>query len=754
MLNTTLLAALSLLSQPVHPPVSAMKATSATKASSGSAHAASQQVSRALGSSVANPRPQFAQGYRPLDRDEFATLKSGVAAASIVVDLPMYGCVTIHVTKARLVSDDFEFETARVVKGRTVSSDAALVLPNAYEGRIEGVTDGAVYLGFGTEGAHGLVAGRITIGHDTWWLSSGSDAARRAGLPAMIAHETALAGQPLDGLTCMTASLKDGGAIGPPPAEGGIAGGESCREFRIAVDTDTEFTMTAHAGNTVAAGQYALIIMGAASQVYNNDIDARLPVSYLRLWTDTDPWNQTDMGAQLGEYRDYWQANMSAVSRDIGHNLNGRGLGGGVAWVGVACMWQDWAYGLSSGIGYGFPYPLVDHDHGNWEPFVVTHEIGHAFGAPHSHDHTPPADGCGLGDCSGAWDGTIMSYCHGCAGGMSNISLRFHEYSINSMYAHIWQTTCYDMGAHAADDAVSTIQDSPALASPLDNDAFVNCSAVTLVSFDTVSVHDGAITDLGGASPQLRYMPAPHFSGVDSFTYTIMDDFGATSTATVYVTVAPIHDQLFLLNPQMGVTASWFAFATEPLLLPDFSTLSSYGGDVLANIEIASTDGNFSTSGRSDWVGAAFDGFVRVPTTGVWTFSNESDDGSNLSIDGQLVLMNDGLHGMWDRSGQIALEAGYHRIRVEFFENGGGAGDIARWEGPGVAREVIPASAFRQNGFTMEIDLDGDGSVAAADLALLLAQWGPVATGEPADFDRNGSVGASDLSLLLSLWGQ
>lgn len=47
-------------------------------------------------------------------------------------------------------------------------------------------------------------------------------------------------------------------------------------------------------------------------------------------------------------------------------------------------------------------------------------------------------------------------------------------------------------------------------------------------------------------------------------------------------------------------------------------------------------------------------------------------------------------------------------------------------------------------------DLDCDGSVAAADLSLLLASWG---TNGPADLDGDGTVGAADLSLLLASWG-
>ncbi len=54
-------------------------------------------------------------------------------------------------------------------------------------------------------------------------------------------------------------------------------------------------------------------------------------------------------------------------------------------------------------------------------------------------------------------------------------------------------------------------------------------------------------------------------------------------------------------------------------------------------------------------------------------------------------------------------------------------------------------------------DLNGDGSVGAADLLALLAAWGPCPDPPaecPADFDDSGSVGANDLLALLANWGQ
>ncbi|MCH8912914.1 MAG: hypothetical protein IIA33_05030 [Planctomycetes bacterium] len=52
-------------------------------------------------------------------------------------------------------------------------------------------------------------------------------------------------------------------------------------------------------------------------------------------------------------------------------------------------------------------------------------------------------------------------------------------------------------------------------------------------------------------------------------------------------------------------------------------------------------------------------------------------------------------------------------------------------------------------------DLDVDGDVDAADLAILLGSWGPCPDPNdcPADFDGDGDVDAFDLALLLGTWG-
>ena len=53
---------------------------------------------------------------------------------------------------------------------------------------------------------------------------------------------------------------------------------------------------------------------------------------------------------------------------------------------------------------------------------------------------------------------------------------------------------------------------------------------------------------------------------------------------------------------------------------------------------------------------------------------------------------------------------------------------------------------------TCPADLNGDGSVGAADLLILAGAMG-TDPGGPPDFDGNGTVDVADFLLLLSSWG-
>ncbi len=558
------------------------------------------------------------------------------------------------------------------------------------------------------------------------------------------------------------------------PGDEGIAQGGSplvqpCRQLRIAVETDGEFYQR-FAGSpspSAAASAYVATLFAGIREIYQTDLQILPAVNFLRLWpTADDPWTQASAGNQLTEFRNWWQANMGAQSRDLAAFISTRGLGGGVAWLSVACN-QTWGYSVSGNLAGSFPYPLVDNDGANWDIIVTAHEIGHNVGTTHTHNFCPvPGDSCApsgyFGQCQAEQlctsAGTIMSYCHLCSGGTANIVLDFHPLCIDAVAGYMTascNTTAGTTNATAVDDVVSALQGAgPIELDPLANDVPVNCEAVSLESHDAFSARGVAIARLVGAGPGgrdlLRYTPPGALSGTDTFSYRISEASGLVSLpSTVTVHLTPLRRPENPVGDSAGLGVSYYALSA-PGALPDFSALTPYLAGTSPNINFASTGGNFAGSGAADNVGAVWTGWLRVDAPGLYTLFVNSDDGSRLRVGNQVVVNNDGLHGMVEASGTIALAAGKHAVTVEFFEAGGGAGCIASIAGPGLAKQVIPSSRLSRGGTVNRFDLTLDGRVNGADLGVLLGAWG---SADPyADLNGNGTVDGADLGGLLGAW--
>ncbi|SMG41898.1 Por secretion system C-terminal sorting domain-containing protein [Marivirga sericea] len=110
---------------------------------------------------------------------------------------------------------------------------------------------------------------------------------------------------------------------------------------------------------------------------------------------------------------------------------------------------------------------------------------------------------------------------------------------------------------------------------------------------------------------------------------------------------------------------------------------------------------DISVRERSDRFAFIFEGLVEIPTAGEYTFFTNSDDGSKLYINNQLIVDNDGTHGCQQRSGTVNLPAGLAAIRVPMFENGGGQCLEVRWQGPGISKQYIPDNRLFNNSFEL-----------------------------------------------------
>ncbi|MDQ3000646.1 MAG: PA14 domain-containing protein [Fibrobacterota bacterium] len=121
--------------------------------------------------------------------------------------------------------------------------------------------------------------------------------------------------------------------------------------------------------------------------------------------------------------------------------------------------------------------------------------------------------------------------------------------------------------------------------------------------------------------------------------------------------------------------------------LPNFDALTPMKTGLVDRFDL-------SPKARNDDFAMEFVGFVNITAAGTYTFFTSSDDGSRLFVDGRLIVDNDGLHGVQERSGQIALVAGYHAIKVQYFERGGGEVLDVKYQGPGIGKTAIPAEVL------------------------------------------------------------
>ncbi|WP_419192642.1 Ig-like domain-containing protein [Kolteria novifilia] len=165
----------------------------------------------------------------------------------------------------------------------------------------------------------------------------------------------------------------------------------------------------------------------------------------------------------------------------------------------------------------------------------------------------------------------------------------------------------------ANDDAATTNEDTPTTIAVLANDTDADGDTLSVDSF-TQPASGSVVLNPDGT---FSYTPDPDFHGTDSFTYTVTDGNGGTSTATVSLTVDPINDtpvandDAATTNEDAPTTIDVLANDTDvdgdPLSVDSFTQPAS--GSVVLN-----PDGTFSYTPDSDFHGT--DSFTYTVTDG------------------------------------------------------------------------------------------------------------------------------------------
>jgi hypothetical protein len=257
----------------------------------------------------------------------------------------------------------------------------------------------------------------------------------------------------------------------PTPAPG--SGGSPQVTYRgavIAIDTDSEFMSRLFSNNTTSATNWIASMFNSMNTMYETDLTVQLLVgtTILRTSAANDPYtglgqNTASNTADLNVFASYWRANEASVPRSFAILLSGAiaSSGGSCSAAGIAWIDEYCQKGFSNGANTVGSYSVTKvcssiaiDPNGIFDSRIVGHEIGHNFGAYHTHctntsNGTAPTgtntidqcyngesgSGCYSGATScpaGQTSGTIMSYCNISGCGTQN-QLHFHPTQINDV---------------------------------------------------------------------------------------------------------------------------------------------------------------------------------------------------------------------------------------------------------------------------------------------------------------------------------
>jgi parallel beta-helix repeat protein len=453
------------------------------------------------------------------------------------------------------------------------------------------------------------------------------------------------------------------------------AQGSGCVEAEIGIEADYAYYQWNGSNSTQTINDIDAV-MNAVELMYARDVKISYKVTQYLIQTTGGKYPSSDPGTRLVQFRDWWNANQGSVPRDVAHLMTAAAMNNnliGIAYYSVICNTAS-AYGISNS-----PWSTLFSNRVG----VTAHELGHNWGAMH---------------CDGQTDCWVMC---GNIGGCAADPTRFNLSSIREIetYRNL-SGTCLASGTGtptalnptARDDRSVTAKGAAVTISVLTNDFDPNCQTITVGSYPSSTSHGGTVSASGD---NLVYTPSASYIGEDSFTYTVRDAGGAQSTATVTVDVQDYRAADAVTGAVAGLQVRYYYVPPLDGSLGSMPTLSNpFRVETTQTLSFPSTTGLVGSSGLTDKVALRCTGKIKLPTADTYTFYLTSDDGAKLYIDGTLRVDNDGIHTVLERSASVALSAGLHDVRVDYYDATGPSMLRLELRSSTIARAEIAASMW------------------------------------------------------------
>jgi hexosaminidase len=176
----------------------------------------------------------------------------------------------------------------------------------------------------------------------------------------------------------------------------------------------------------------------------------------------------------------------------------------------------------------------------------------------------------------------------------------------------------------------------------------------------TVDGYTPSETDLVYTKPFTLNIPAENYRELKTIVITPTGKRSLVTSTTVY-NRAPL--------PAVAFTGTKPGVKYE-LVAGLFTGTGQLDGARVLDTGVVKTFNTATFKKANRTFGVTYEGYFNAATDGKYIFSTQSDDGSVIYIDGQMVVDNDGKHSLYEQPGEVLLQKGMHKFTLKYFEAG------------------------------------------------------------------------------------
>ena len=176
----------------------------------------------------------------------------------------------------------------------------------------------------------------------------------------------------------------------------------------------------------------------------------------------------------------------------------------------------------------------------------------------------------------------------------------------------------------------------------------------------TLDNYDPRETDIEYSAPMVYTVPPDQYRDLKAV---VITPSGKKSVV--------VHERMYNKTPLPGVSFTATARGMKYVLLSgDFKSVDQLAKAPAIDSGVTQTLSTAAFKNNIKGFGVIYTGYIHADTDGDYAFSTISANGSQLFVDNQLVVDNDGRHSVFEQGGSVPLLKGYHKITIKYFDNG------------------------------------------------------------------------------------